>query len=355
MTSKPTRHEYLWILFFIFLGACGQQGIVLSTDIPVPTVVSPTPTPPTVSSTSTLLPVTIIPTPLPTEPLFPLITPDPVQIERWNEYEEALAKAFFKSYFQPEEVVCEWEILGQADQEVYVWAYCSAIYSAGASSGSIPAVIHLGTDGSVQSAEIPGSGTAHAPDIQRMFPPQLHQRIFDHLVSLEVMKDRLRWRRGHPDEAPLVILNSLSVQPQLPVIAWITPDPVQLETWQDYETALAADILSFLPPEKVLCEWEILGQSDNEVYVWAVCGELWDTRVGLEGLAVIYLGADGSVQRVISGLDFPEEIRPIFPPDVQERYFRGQIHFQELVDRLRLRLRQPQEPPLIVLSATPAP
>jgi hypothetical protein len=355
MTNKSMRRKYSWMILFVFLAACGNQRIASSTDTPMPTVLPPTPVPSTVVPTSTSPPATAIPTPSPAGPVFPVITPDAMQIERWNEYEEALAKAFFKSYFQPEEVVCEWEILGQAEREVYVWAYCSGIYSAGASAGSIPAVIHLGADGSVQSAEIPGSGTAYGLDIQRMFPPDLHQRIFDHLVSLEAMNDRSRWRRGHPDEPPLVILNSLTAQPTQPVIPWVTPDPVQVEKWRDYENALAADILSYLPPENVLCEWEILGRSGNEVYVWAVCGEIWETRVGLEGLAIIYLRADGSVEHVLSGMYFPEQIRPIFPPDVQERYFGGQIHFQELVDRLRLRLRQSYESPLIVLRATPTP
>jgi hypothetical protein len=354
MIRKPTRHKYFRIVLFAFLAACGNQTIALPTNTAVPTVISPTPLPPTAIPTSTLLPVTAMPTQTPAGPVYPVITPDAIQIEKWNEYEEALALAFFKSYFKLEDVVCEWEILGQVEQEVYVWGYCSAIYSAGASSGSIPAVIYLEADGSVQSAEIPGSGTAHAPDIQRMFPPDLHQRIFDHAVSLQGMDDRIRWRRGHPDEPPLMILNSLSVKPTQPVIPLITPDAVQVERWMEYQTALAEQF-SYLPSEKVLCEWEILGRSGNELYVWAVCGEIWDTRVGLEGLAVIYLEADGSVQHVTSGLDFPEEIRPVFPPDVQERYFRGQIHFQELVDRLRFRLRQSYEPPLIVLRVTPTP
>ncbi len=218
-----------------------------------------------------------------------------------------------------------------------------------------PSVIHLKADGSVESVEIPGGGTSYARDIRRMFPAELHGRIFDHLISFQGMDDRIRWRRGHPDEPPLVILNSLSIQPTIPVIPWVTPDPVQVEKWRDHEAALAADILSYLPPENVLCEWEILGQAGNEVYVWTVCGEIWDIRVGLEGLAVIYLGADGSVQDVISRIEFPEEIRQTFPPEVQERYFHGLIHFQELVDHLRWRLRQPYEPPLIGLRATPTP
>ena len=354
MNKKSAR--YLWIMLVIFLVACNQQAALAPTEppIPTPTVVSSTPVP-----TTTFLPVTGTPSPLPTEPVFPVITPDPIQMERWNEYEEALAKAFFKDYFKPEEVACEWIILGQAVQEVYVWAYCSGIYSAGPSSGSIPAVIHLGADGSVQSAEIPGSGTAYGEDIRRMFPPDVQERILDHLIPFHELDDRLRWRRGHPEEPPLIILNSLSTQPTPAVIPWITPDPMQMERWREYQISLA-EPLSYLPPEQMLCEWEFLGRSGNEVYVWAICGEIMGGTVGLEGLIRVGVGEDGSVQNAIpsgtGGVGFPSEIRKMFPSDVQERYFFGDIHFQELVDHLRWRQRLGrEEPPLIVLGITPTP
>jgi hypothetical protein len=286
-----------------------------------------------------------------------MITPDPLQIQRWNEYEEALSQAFFKGYFQPEDVVCEWVILGQAAQEVYVWGYCSGIYAAGPSAASIPAVIHLNSDGAVQSAEIPGSGTAYGPSIRRMFPSDIQERIFSQspIYPQELanrLDDRLRWRRGHPDEPPLIVLNALSTQPTPAVIPWITPDPIQVETWREYQTALAGSLLSDLPPEQVLCEWENLGRSGNEIYVWAVCGEIWDVRVGLEGLIRINVSQGGSVLNVIPSGAGGEG----FPPDVQERYFRGEIHFRELVDHLRLRLRLArEEPPLIVLNETSPP
>jgi len=265
-----------------------------------------------------------------------------------------LAKAFFKSYFQPEEVVCEWVILGQTNQEIYVWAYCAAIYSAGPSQASIPAVIHLGIDGSVVSAEIPGSGTFYGADIRRMFPADLQERIFNHSISFQGLADRMRWRRGHPEEPPLIVLNSLTVQPTKPVIPMMTPNPIQVETWMEYQTALAKSFLSYLSPEKVMCEWELLGRSGYEVYAWTICTEF--SGVGsVEGLVVIYAGTDGSVQSVASRIDFPDEIRQMFPLDVQERYFNGLIHFQELADHLRWRKIRGhrEEPPLIILSATP--
>ena len=355
MDKKTTLYRYFCIVLITFLVACGRQTVVLPTETFISTAISPTPLP-----TSTLIPATIIPTPLPTEPVFPVITPDPIQVERWKEYEDALAKAFFKSYLQPDQVVCEWVILGRTDQEVYVWAYCSGIYTAAPSAGSIPAVIHLEKDGSVQNAEIPGSGTAYGTDIRRMFPSDLQQRIFDHSISFQGIDDRMRWRRGRPEEPPLIILNSLSTQPTPAIIPWVTPDPIQVERWREYQTALAEQ-LSYLPPEEMLCEWELLGRSGNEVCVWAICGEIIGGNVGLEGLIRIDVREDGSVQNAVpsgtGGMGFPSEIRQMFPPEVQKRYFNGQIHLQELVDHLRWRqiLGHREEPPLIVLSATPTP
>jgi hypothetical protein len=357
MNKKTTVYRYFCIVLVAFLISCGRQTAILPTDTLVPTAL-PTSIPTTVVPTSTPIPVTVTPSPLPTDPVFPVITPDSIQIQRWNEYEDALAKAFFGS-FEPEDVVCEWEILGRADQEVYVYAYCSGIYSATPSAGSIPTVIHLRPDGSVQSAEIPGAGTDYGKDIRRMFPLDIQERIFSNLISFQGMTDRIRWRRGHPDEPPLIILNSLSAQPTPAVIPWITPDSIQVEKWMEYQSALAKSLLSYLPPEQVLCEWEILGRSGNEIYVWAACGEMWDIRVGLEGLIRIDVAEDGSVENAVpsgtGGIGVPSEIRKMFPLDVQERYFNGLIHFQELADHLRWRLRHPQEPPLIVTGLTSTP
>ena len=335
--------------------ACGNQSTTLPTESPSSTAVTPTPTP---IPTSTLIPVTDISTPLPTEPVAPLITPDPIQVERWREYEDALAKAFFKSYLQPEEVVCEWVILGSGIQEVYVWAHCAGIYSAFPSQASIPSVIHLGIDGSVQNVEIPGSGTAYATSIRRMFPPDVQEIIFGRVSTpfSQERADRLRWRRGHPDEPPWIVFSTLTTQPTQPVIPWVSPDAFQIEKWKEYQTALAR-VLDYLPPEEVICEWELLGRSGNEIYVWAVCGEIWGGRVGLEGLAVIYVGEDGSVYYAktagIGGAGYPSEVKQMFPVDVQERYYGGLIHFQELVDHLRWRQRGNSEVPPLIISGIP--
>lgn len=334
----------LFALMLVVLAACREQTVIRATETPIPTIVSPTLVP-----TSTFTPVIYTPSPTPTGPIFPAITPDSIQVEKWNEYEDALAIAFYKNYYQPEEVVCEWVILGQTDQEVYVWGHCASIYSAGPSQASIPTVIRIGTDGSVQDAEIPGSGTAYGPGIRRLFPPELQQIIFDHSVMFsQAQMDHLRWRRGHPEEPPWIVLPWLPAQPTPKVMPMNTPDSAQVEKWLAYETALAT-AFSYLSPAQVICEWEVLGRRENEIYVWAVCGAIMDNRVGLEGLAVIYAG--GPVPTALRS-DDPAR----YPSTVLERYFNGLIHFQELVDHLRSRQGHVlAEPPLIILNAKRTP
>ena len=351
---KPNRVQMnpLFVsILLVTLSACGQQSVALPTETAVPSAISLTPVP-----TLTLIPIIVTPSPLPIHPTILMITPDSIQVERWNEYEDALASAIFKSSLQPEEVVCEWEILGRAKQEVYVSTFCASIYSAGSFQASMPAVINTGTDGAVQSVEIPG--IHYGPDILRMFPPDLHHRIFGGSIyfqepetrqRFQEMEDRLRWRRGHPDEPPWIVLSSLPTQPTPTVLPMITPDTIQIERWREYQIALAGQ-LDYRPPESILCEWELLGRSGNEVYVWAICGEIFGHRPSLESLVVIYTLDDGSVAGALRSED-----RSMFPLNVQEKYFGGLIHFQELVEHLRWRQRHPEEPPLIVLSATPIP
>ena len=156
--------------------------------------------------------------------------------------------------------------------------------------------------------------------------------------------------------------------PTQPIVPVITPDPIQVERWNEYEDALAIALFppKYTPqsPSEFLCEWEILGRSDLELYVWTVCMSIFSAGVNT-GLpyqssmpVVIYVGADGVVQSVEipgGGSDYAADIRRMFPPDAQEKYFDGLIHFQELTHHLNWRREHPEEPPLIVLSATPTP
>ena len=199
--------KYILVTILLtLLTACGQQTAIPPTETSIPTVVSSTPVP-----TSTFIPVIYTPSPTPPGPIFPVITPDPIQVERWIEYEVALANVLLPPNSLRGEVLCEWELLGRSEREIYVWAVCqSPPYTAELppSIVSIPAIVHLGENGSVQSVEIPGSGSHYTRDIDRMFSTEVQEK-FDqyHFGRAKTMSEYINWRREHPGEPPMLIFS----------------------------------------------------------------------------------------------------------------------------------------------------
>lgn len=189
------KHFFIFVLLSLLLAACvpattpsaSPTSTITATATPPPVETSHTPT-----ATASAIPSPspqMSPSPWPT--IRVVMTPDAVQVERWKEYEEALAIALFPPKHNPQSpsgFLCEWEFLGRADQEVYVWAECMSIFSPGNDGfpydATTPAVIHIGADGAVQSVEIPG--LPYDAEIRRMFPPNVQERYFDRLINRKV-------------------------------------------------------------------------------------------------------------------------------------------------------------------------
>ncbi len=150
------------------------------------------------------------------------------------------------------------------------------------------------------------------------------------------------------------IPSPLPTQPPVPII---TPDVIQEERWKEYEDALARSILPIFD-YLVLCEWDILGRSEKEAYVWATCrapgGD--DSRP-----VVLHLGTDGSIQDIeVLIRSSSSNVDKMFPQEVQAKfsfYIKGSIfdgRQKEMYGHLIYRETHSDEPPLIVLLATPA-
>jgi hypothetical protein len=218
MGIKPAPRQYHWMVIFAFLVACGKQAAV-APETPVPTTVLPTSTPATI-----FIPAIIPPSPLPTEPTIPVLTPDAIQVERWREYQTELAKLVLAQHSSQEipfdeTALCEWDILGRSDQEVYVWAMCSTPDS----GRTKPAVIHLGLNGSIQKVEVPFHGSAWESTIQKLFPADLKEKIDAYFYSLssnsgraEELRMHLLNRSTHPDVPPLTILAAMPTPTPIP-------------------------------------------------------------------------------------------------------------------------------------------
>ena len=138
----------------------------------------------------------------------------------------------------------------------------------------------------------------------------------------------------------------------------ITPDAIQVEQWKEYEAALAKGILPTYTFETILCEWDLLARSGQQIYVWAACAS---PNVSDWRPAVIHLGFDGSFRSVEVPKRNQAFVDKLFPKEVQAKFslytgdslFTGRL--RELLNHVRFREIHPEEPPLIILSATPAP
>lgn len=139
-----------------------------------------------------------------------IITPNYEQVQNWKSYETALAKVYLP-FLPPEQVLCEWDILGQSEDEFYFWVVCMSTVLIGNtgfySVASIPAVIHINNDGEIQNIEIPGRSSDYGADILKMFPIEVRENFSAyHFGRAKEMSDHIEYRRNHPDVPPFIVL-----------------------------------------------------------------------------------------------------------------------------------------------------
>ncbi len=130
-----------------------------------------------------------------------------------------------------------------------------------------------------------------------------------------------------------------------------------MERWVEVQNALAA---VFLPSTPGLCEWEVLGQSGREVYVWAICQEAGSSNgAAMSAPAVIHLAeGNGKIEKVEVPRDgslYSVDIRAMFPQDLHEKLLLNSIDsLQEMWNHIQTRRNDP-EPPLVVKSGISLP
>lgn len=140
------------------------------------------------------------------------IPSDPAQLKNWEEYESALAEKLLPQYPR-DRVLCEWELMEKSEQKIIVWAMCLTTITSPEigiyyfPAASVPAVIHLDKDGGVQSIETPEYGENYTSDSGRLLP----NTIWNQLPNVSAMEKHLHWRRRHPAEPPLVVLNAAAI------------------------------------------------------------------------------------------------------------------------------------------------
>lgn len=458
----------IFFLFVFGLTACTPtqsvdiQGMAVAlavTEISITqaTPLMTTPLPPTSGPTATI--EYILPTPYPTQPPIHILTPDAIQTERWQEYQTELAKVVLSSNQELgsgpaiyKDALCEWDILGQSEQEVYVYAVCVIAKDNG--DMRTPAIIYLESDGSIQKVKLPEPKEANSEMFDYdPFPIYVQEKFcyyFDPFPSdlppcpydtyprprLEILYTHIEYRKRiwmsrlwlsflqhlrhktmktniifllllalaltactstppvdiqgtavalaktgvaltqtaqptatlPPTVMPtaIVVYPTPSPYPTQKPLPIFTPDAIQVERWKEYQRELAKLVLSqagdvFPYYELAICEWDILDQTEQKVYVWAECSGAGT----FEGRpAVIYLEKNGAIRDIdtaFPGSTWDARIQELFPTNVQGKFelYIGQSIFdgrvREMSDHLIYRETHPEIPPLVVLSATPTP
>ncbi|MDI6769425.1 MAG: hypothetical protein QMD04_07090 [Anaerolineales bacterium] len=127
------------------------------------------------------------------------------------------------------------------------------------------------------------------------------------------------------------------------------------KNWREYETAILsacyADV--FLPSEK-LCEWEIITQHGNTIYVWAFCADV--NGQGSSGPLVVYIRPSGEVEKAICPLIF-DDYKTLFPGESYEEVnnYRDRFDLDRAWSHLEMRFQDRTIPPLIAIEGTPLP
>lgn len=233
--------KIMFITFLaVILAACAPAATPAPTETPLSTF---TPVPPTTAPTFdfALVPAT----PISTQPPFvPAITPDTIQVERWKEYQTELAKALFvynpvfpQQRFDSDVykgAICEWDILGRSNWEMYLWVACISADSL--SLRTNPAVVFLEANGVIREIKT-SLILGYEQNSQRaiydliLFPMDVQEKLCVSYLGYFVAKcdDRkvqpgredtlvthLKYRQYHTNEPPLVVLSTIPTATPMP-------------------------------------------------------------------------------------------------------------------------------------------
>ena len=133
-------------------------------------------------------------------------------------------------------------------------------------------------------------------------------------------------------------------------------DPTQTSTprWMEYERALSKAVVN---TDDALCEWEILGTSGDEVYVWTLCKVKEPIGTAGSGPVVIQLGEGGKIEKVSLPRDgnfYPKDIQVLFPQDIQNKISHLAFNSEDAENHIDERLVS-KGPPLIAIEGTSLP
>lgn len=133
-------------------------------------------------------------------PPLPTVTGEDVDAPAWRQIESAISNALLG----PGEGKCEWEVWGWLKQERFIWAFCQGGPELNATAASMPLVVRLASDGSVETIHYPQEGTDYTSNVKGLFPPAVQEKIFANEFDLFTAVNHLETRWNYPSMPPAI-------------------------------------------------------------------------------------------------------------------------------------------------------
>ena len=152
--------------------------------------------------------------------------------------QQALESALATRFVNDPTGLCEWEVWGEAGQEIYLWAICQSAKGAGCSA---PAVVRVAQDESsvwrIREVKMPRDGTLYGEDVRVLFPSDVQRRILAHNYDTNAAWARIEARRDR--------INRQAIRVTLGIFSG-RPDPTWMLT--PAQTIELQQRLAALPP-----------------------------------------------------------------------------------------------------------
>jgi len=127
--------------------------------------------------------------------------------------------------------------------------------------------------------------------------------------------------------------------PQTPAVTPLPSVPATMAFTRDDLEAVLGDAM--VDDSAALCEWDVWGEAVQTLYLWAVCESTGGTAMSAP--AVVHLDVDGHVTGASlpgDGTRYGQDVRTLFPPDVQKRIFAHEYDAGAAMERIAERRRR---------------
>lgn len=211
----------------------------------------------------------------------------------WRQVEASISDAALGF----EEGKCEWEVWGWMGQERYIWTFCQTGPEVNATAVSLPMVVHLATDGSVESIKLAQEGPEYTLSVQRLFPPAVQDKIFANEFDLYAAVSHLETRWNYPSMPPSIFARTGESLPAAGSPATRAISAESVNKINEYARLGQGNIkqIQYLPDDRIVTKGD-LGIGFLDLVDGQIQYQYQELLVGRDG----FLSPDGKLLAVVN-------------------------------------------------------